>query len=80
MEIMSILILVACGDVLMCYWASFFFLDRLTLKIEALQFFKMFGYTRPVTWRHIPEDLILRQYHCDNLRMHLQVVPTGEEG
>jgi len=64
----------------MCHWASFLFLDCMILMMEALQFFKMFGYTHPVTECHIPDDFTLIQYHCDYLRLHLQVVPTGEEG
>jgi hypothetical protein len=56
MEIMRILILVACGDVLL---DKFFFLDCLTLKTEELQFFKMLRYTYPVTHCHVSEDFNL---------------------
>jgi hypothetical protein len=78
MEIMGVLSLVACCDVSLGKF--FFFLDCLTLTMEVLYFFKMLGYTHPVTQHSISEDIILIQYHCDYLRLHLQLIPTGEEG
>lgn len=42
--------------------------DCLMLKVEALQSSEMVVFTFPVTLRHIPEDLILKHYCCNNLK------------
>lgn len=38
----------------------------LTLTMKVLWSFKMSGITHPVTQHHIPRDLNLEQYHCEN--------------
>jgi hypothetical protein len=39
-------------------------MDLLVLRMKAL------ATTRPTTHYHIPEDLILQQHCCDNLKSH----------
>jgi hypothetical protein len=40
----------------------------LTLKMAAIRNIETSGTTLPTTRRHMPEDWILRQYHCEQLK------------
>jgi len=45
-----------------------FYLNYLTLKEKALQYFEPLGTTHPTTRRHMPQDLHLEQHLCANAK------------
>jgi len=47
--------------------SAFIFMDCLTLRKEALCFYKMLGTLHLATQYHTPEDLNLQQHCCESL-------------
>jgi hypothetical protein len=50
----------------------------LTLRINALKCFQISGTASPTIQRHIPEQLILQQSRCENLKSRTQLYVAGK--